>query len=84
MSMRNMRVIPSEAKDLVVAAVFCVLFLPAAAAREPVCAPTTDVHIKQVQSYVERDPVAEYRHASEAVYIVAYPATLAQVSMSVA
>jgi alpha-L-fucosidase len=37
-------------------------------AREPIRAPKTDGHFKQVSSYVEVDPVPAYRHASETAY----------------
>jgi hypothetical protein len=42
--------IASEAKNLVVTAVFCELFSPAVAARESVRALTIDVRIKQKDS----------------------------------
>ena len=48
---------------------FCAgLSLTAVVAREPVRAPATDTHLKQVQSYVERDPLPDYQHASESAY----------------
>ena len=36
--------------------------------REPVRAPSSDIMIKEVRSYVETDPVPEYEHASEQAY----------------
>ena len=36
--------------------------------REPVRAPANDIHIREVRSYVETDPVPEYQHASQQAY----------------
>lgn len=56
-------------KAMAVVGLFLGLWMAvSAAAREPVRAPTTERHLKKVQSYVERDPVPDYQHASEAAY----------------
>jgi alpha-L-fucosidase len=44
------------------------LFSLQGSGREPIRAPMSDGHLQKVKSYVERDPVPEYQHASEAAY----------------